>query len=251
LSGKTLTAKILEYIHDNPGASLKDLSRELGIGVNTLRTILYRLKNNGYVEKAGDGYILTSKGEWFVNKILRGEASTPVEEKPSIEAEQTEEVEVSTQPQTMMERERIRVEEEISMRIESLEKRIEDLNKLVETLYKELELIKRELKRAKHVESASDVEKKELARLPEPVMNIKEAYNALGPVLEELKLRGRVEVVGNVVVDSNFYNEFKKKFPIQVSEVDKLSNMERILLDEMIRDARVIKHGGREYRLIS
>jgi len=33
--------------------------------------------------------------------------------------------------------------------------------------------------------------------------------------------------------------------------VDKLSNMERILLDEMIRDARVIKHGGREYRLIS
>jgi len=157
LSGRTLTAKILEYIHDNPGASPKDLSRELGIGVNTLKTILYRLKNNGYVEKAGDGYILTSKGEWFVNKILRGEASIPVEEKPSIEAEQIEEVESSTQPQTTVDSERIGVEEKISMRIESLEKRIEDLNKLVETLFKELELIKKELKRAKHVEPPSDV----------------------------------------------------------------------------------------------
>jgi uncharacterized protein (DUF342 family) len=92
--------------------------------------------------------------------------------------------------------------------------------------------------------------KEEVEGLPKPVMNIREALNTLGPLLDQLRLEGRVEIIGSIVVDREFYEEFKKKFPLPVKEAENLSPMEKTLLNEMIKDARVIKHAGREYRLI-
>ena len=62
---KTLRQKILEEVKSNPGLSLKELSRLLEVSQNTLKNIVYKLKSEGYIEKAGDGYVITPRGERF------------------------------------------------------------------------------------------------------------------------------------------------------------------------------------------
>jgi len=57
--------------------------------------------------------------------------------------------------------------------------------------------------------------------------------------------------IGSLVVDSTFYHEFKSRFPLKVSDIDKLTTYEKLLLEEMRREALVILHAGKEYRLVS
>ncbi len=249
MNGKTLTAKILEYLYENPGASIKDLSTEFSASIPAIRNTLYRLKNNGYVERVGNGYILTSKGEWFVTKIIRGEKQEAIETDNALE--EAVEKPKETQVSDMIKSGEETYDRNIEEKIKELEARILTLTKMFEKVMEELESLKRELKTEKRINKSEPKSEKKLDKLPRPVMNVKEAINILGSRLDELKLEGRVEVIGSIVVDTSFYEEFKKKFPIPVNEVDKLSSMEKILLNEMIRDARVIVHAGKYYKLIS
>ena len=82
-------------------------------------------------------------------------------------------------------------------------------------------------------------------------MNVREAMDTLGPLFDQLRLEGRIEIIGSIVVDKEFYEEFKKKFPIPIKEAENLSPLEKMLLNEMIKDARVIIHAGKHYKLIS
>ncbi|MET1160109.1 MAG: winged helix-turn-helix domain-containing protein [Thermoprotei archaeon] len=256
MSAKTLTAKIMLFLYENPGASLKDISQYIGISVNTARTIIYRLRNNGFVDRAGNGYVLTSKGEWFVSNILlkKEESEKPETEESREEVQAALESESSGASSEYIETASVEVEHKraeqgdlrgLLDRVRKLENEVRKLYELLDKAMSEIKEIKEELARQQRRETSE----KPIEGLPKPVMNIKEAMDQLGPVFEELRLSGRIEIVGNLVVDRNFYEEFKKKFPIPVSEADKLPPMEKMLLQEMIRDARVIVRAGREYRL--
>ena len=68
--------------------------------------------------------------------------------------------------------------------------------------------------------------------------------------MEHYFRKGLAIPLGDVIASPRFLSEFKKKFPLKVSDVKKLSPGERDLLDAMIRDGMVYLYGGREYRLI-
>jgi predicted transcriptional regulator len=265
---RTLSAKILVYLSENPGATLKDLSQVFNISMNTLRNMIYRLRNNGYVEKAGNGYVLTSKGEWFVEKVLKSRETSheSITEEKHVEAPGREAAREASTSESMVKEEQYSGEEEgvveekppsrdtvedtgdLLKRIEMLETTLNELREKLEEVSSEIKRLKEQVVRGS--KSRVRRKKEEVEKLPKPVMNIREALNTLGPLLDQLRLEGRVEIIGSIVVDREFYEEFKKKFPLPVKEAENLSPMEKTLLNEMIKDARVIKHAGREYRIV-
>lgn len=277
---KTLTAKILEFIWENPGATIKDVAIMLNIGLPTARAILYKLKNNGYIEKIGMGYVLTSKGEWFINNVLQRktnnskqimqETREPIEHKEQATSEKEDqiiEVEKEKDYKSTMTEPQEPLKENILSRINLLESKIIELEKTVQKIITDLEAIKSKIKKEEEHEdtsrkkeplkSKSNIElgtkkrdKDHENRLPAPIMYIYEAKNTLGPLLDTLIRSGKAEIIGSLVVDTEFYNEFKKRFPISITEAEKLPPMERRLLEEMNREAIVIIHAGKYYKLI-
>ncbi len=270
MAKKTLMLRILEFLREYNGATIKDISSTLGISMSLARTVIYRLRNNGYVEKVGKGYILTEKGEWFVNKF--GESKTTEETKPEEKSEETlKDTEQSpTQPyiqssvktldkysEKIVEPERRTevskpVNEDllrtVEKRIADIEKEIRMLENTLSNLKQELEKTKEELRKA--MLHGKREKKKDEKGLPKPIMPINEAMSVLGSSFNTLVYQGKIEVVGRLAVDREYYNEFIKKFPLPVRDAEKLSPMEKTLLEEMKRDARVILYAGKEYRLV-
>ncbi len=259
---KTLMLRILEFLKEYSGATIKDIATTLGISMSLTRTVVYRLRNNGYIEKAGKGYILTDKGEWFVNKF--GEPREESVEEVSIEArseeatyeiilpkEQEVEAEIKTQeyktiyPKTT-EEPLTNLEEKICQ----IEKEIIRIEKQITGLRQELNKVREELKKAKIQRIKEKKNEKEEKGLPKPIMYINEAMNALGSMFDTLVYQGRIEVVGRLAVDKKYYEEFIKKFPLSIREAEKLPPLEKTLLEEMKRDARIILYAGKEYRLV-
>jgi len=254
---KTLTAKILLYLSENPGATIKDLSQVFNVSPATIRNMIYRLRNNGYIEKAGNGFILTSKGEWFVTRILGGgkeEKEEDIRETKTsevVEAKVEESVEAEEKTKTRS-TEKTVDRDNLMERIEALEKEIENLKKIIEMISSEIKDIRGKLdSKTSGEEGRERKSEKKIEGLPKPVMNIREAMDSLGSLFDELRLEGRIEIIVSIVVDREFYEEFKKKFPLPIKEADALSPMEKMLLNEMIKDARVIVHAGKYYKLIS
>ncbi|ADI31753.1 winged helix-turn-helix domain-containing protein [Staphylothermus hellenicus] len=277
---KTLTAKVLEIVWQNPGSTIKDVAIMLNISLPTARAILYKLKNNGYIEKTGKGYILTSKGEWFINNVLLKEKTggkESIEQKPEEKPVKTERVIVKNKREAEEDKKEIQavieqkqlvgLEEKVMAKIKLLESRINELEKTIQRITADLESIKNMLKTGKeHAKIMEKTEKpsskpalalgtKKPARntenkLPAPIMYVYEAKNTLGPLLDSLIRSGKAEIIGSLIVDSEFYKEFKKRFPITISEAERLPPMEKKLLEEMNREAIVIIHAGKYYKLV-
>ena len=259
---KTLMLRILEFLKEYSGATIKDIATTLGISMTLARTIVYRLRNNGYIEKAGKGYILTDKGEWFVNKF--GEPREESVEEVSAEAQSGEIVyeitsskEREAEAKTKIQEYKIMYPKTMDEPLSSLEDKIRQIEKeiirveeQVSSLRQELSKIREELKKAKTRRTKEKKNEKEEKGLPKPIMHINEAMNALGSMFNTLVYQGRIEVVGRLAVDKKYYEEFIKKFPLPIREAEKLSPLEKTLLEEMKRDARVILYAGKEYRLV-
>ncbi len=260
MPAQKLTAKILGYINDYPGSTIKDLSIALGISVSMARAIIYRLKNNGYVEKAGMGYYITDKGLWLLSKMTGGrgekrektieetreEKEAPIEEKPKGD-EDISKVEGIAKGKGL---------ESLIERIDTLERRIEDLENRVRDLESYLKRINNKFSsmgRRKGVGGEQVLGRRGVESektLPIPVMSIPDARNKLGSLYDKLIYEGRIIEVNTVVVDREFYDEFIKKFPITVKDAEKLPPLEKKLLDEMKKDARVILKAGKRYELV-
>ncbi len=259
---KTLMLRILEFLKEYSGATIKDIATTLGISMSLARTVVYRLRNNGYIEKAGKGYILTDKGEWFVNKF--GEPREESVEEVSIEArseeatyevilpkEQEVEAEIKTQEyKTIYPKTTEEPLTNLEEKIRQIEKEIIRIEEQITGLRQELNKVREELKKAKIHRIKEKKNKKEEKGLPKPIMYINEAMNALGSMFNILVYQGRIEVVGRLAVDKKYYEEFIKKFPLSIREAEKLPPLEKTLLEEMKRDARVILYAGKEYRLV-
>jgi len=245
LSVKTLTAKILLYLRDYPGVGVKDISESFNISLTTARSILYRLKNLGYIEKAGNGYILTSRGEKLVEAIMK----KSVKDKSTVETVRKD-TSTRSEVEVVKSVEASQVSkpgvDSLEDRVKKLEVEVNELKAIVNQLRMEVESIKDMITSKTRREERSEGE----YVLPKPVMNYKEAYEQLGSKLEQLRIEGKILIIGSIIVDRKIYDEFVKKFPIPVEEESKLSPYEQMLLQEMKKEAYVILHAGREYRLV-
>jgi predicted transcriptional regulator len=260
----SISQRILELLRENPGASLKEISAALEAPINRVRAVLYDLKSRGYVEKAGKGYIVTERGlEYleYLERVRRG--GRPVQEEvqeevgqatPSAppfiektaekqEAEAPREAPMQAhreeKPETgLLQTQLAELESsllKIANRLDEFEKRLTLLERTVRDIEKALEAL-----RKRRIE----------ALLEPPVMPYSEALSRLGAQLERMIMEGRIVRIGSLVADPQFYHEFKSKFPIKLADLDKLSEYEKLLLEEMRKEALVVLHAGKEYRLL-
>jgi len=243
---KPLVHRVLEILRENPGLSVKELSTLLDISVERTRGLLYKLKSSGFIERAGKGYMLTERGLRLLEYLERSKTLLHPEEKPVEETMRIHEEapkptlpETPTTGSTQVVAELVQFQNvivDLKRRVEALEKRIEELEWALRNLEKAVQ--------AKQKRSESLV-------LEEPVMFYSDVVNKYGQVyIEKMISENKVKKVGALVVDSEFYKEFKAKFPIKIQDVDKLSHHEKILLDEMRREAIVVLFAGKEYRLV-
>lgn len=263
---KSLTRKVLVFLKDYPGASVKDVATHLGININLARAILYRLKNKGVVEKVGNGYILTKSGEHIIGKISGKEQVLEKEHTPNntsikemsrtlIETgpeTQKQEEETTSTPATHPVLRETRDEPKIDLMeaIKAVEERIRYLEKELDVIKKEVFRIKNIAENMKQQVQSPPAKKSEVEKLPRPVMPIIEARNILGERLHALTYTGKIVVIGSLAIDGDFYKNFISKFPISRREAEKLPEEEKILLEEMKKEGKVYLHCGKEYRLV-
>ncbi len=267
MPAKRLTTKILEFFKENPGSGIKDLSQYLSISLGIARSIVYRLKNNGFLAKAGSGYILTSKGEWLLERMLEEDTHKQPKRKKEtmipresletmntgVETGKTNLNQHVTEPLKADSSRSIRVEagndtlREVIARIEYLEEKVKKLEESLESITRELRKLKAETPIVKPAPKRKIEEKK---ILPQKIIYMNEARSILGSLFDKLVYQGKIVVIGGLVVDKAFYDEFISKFPLTIKEAEKLSPMEKRLLEEMKREAKVILRAGKRYEVI-
>ncbi|MEM4487281.1 MAG: hypothetical protein QXK88_00525 [Desulfurococcaceae archaeon] len=250
---KTLQQKFLEILRENPGVSLKDATRMLNTDVNTLKKTAYRLRSLGYVERAGNAYILTERGSKYLEYLERVNVSLAGDER----REEVEKISPKTTPSNLFViKENSRNEVERADKGTEEERREDVLNSLrnlIEKLTNLEERVKDLEESIKSIEKAIESlrgKKQEKRNLEHPVMLYNDAVSKYGAVVDRLLAENRLLRIGSLVVDMGFYSDFKSRFPIKVADVDKLSQYHRVLLEEMRKEALVILHGGKEYRLV-
>lgn len=234
---QTIYQRILEVLKENPGVSVKELAVMLGLNANRIRTLTYKLRSLGYIEKAGRGFVITEQGLRFLEYIskkattssdIASETRTEEHTKPPVEFEHTTQLaNKSTLPDTNSIIEKLR---EIERRLVALETKMKNLEKAFST-------ITRRKPEANYV-------------LETPVMYYNDATSKHGPVIDKMVGDGKLVKIGSLVVDTCFYASFKSKFPIRVVDVDKLTPHEKLLLEEMRKEALVVLYAGKEYRLV-
>ncbi|AFK51292.1 hypothetical protein TCELL_0868 [Thermogladius calderae 1633] len=237
---ETLTAKILRFVMENPGVSAKDVAEYLAISPNLARNVLQKLRDKGLVRKEGRGFYITPRGEWLLSRAKTSRVEEAGKEQvvePPAEARVSE-----PSAAEMPGEDRCRALEE---RIRNLEERLRRVEEIV------AKFVKTGGQSGVPEPPRGDVERgKQLPRPPKPVMSVQEALAQYPGMLEQWRIEGVVVQVGNLVVERRFLAEFAKKFPLPVDEVERLDPVERALFEELRREALVILHSGREYRLV-
>jgi predicted transcriptional regulator len=236
---RTYTHIILEYLNMYPGSSVKDISDSTGLSPLIVRKILYKLKNDNYVEKSGNGYVLTERGsrllEYISSKIPEHRETTDKAQQTIIRLEEPKE-DVKSREEHSNEASLKLVSDEIQRRLGYIEKRLSRIEKEIEELRRALSYLSEP--------------KRESKTLPSPVLSFNEAQTLLGSLFERMLYEGKIVRIGKLVVEKSFYEQFKRKFPLKISEVENLSDAEKILMEEMRKEALVILYAGRELRLV-
>ncbi len=82
------------------------------------------------------------------------------------------------------------------------------------------------------------------------LVTLSEARKLASKPIEVYVNEGVAIPIGDYLVNPEFLDKFKKKFPLSVGEIEKMSPEERGLLDSLIKEGLVYLHAGREYRII-
>ncbi|MEL9908492.1 MAG: winged helix-turn-helix domain-containing protein [Desulfurococcus sp.] len=272
MQARSYTLRVLEILNNMPSLSSREIAEILGIDFSRAKEILERLRYSGYIEKAGRGYIITARGRSLLAELTKqktmppqittqekqggpasGEAASS--EKPIGEKRQEGKIEGQSQqaPETPEALDHVSLLvkqlEEFSKRLRELEVKIKDLDARLTSLENFAREVVKHHDMVQHAGSQSSGEGQYV--IETPVMNVNEAQSRLGPLLDKYLLEGRLIRIGALIVDHVFYEEFKKKFPIKASEVSRLSNLEKTLLNEMRNEMLVILYAGKEYRLVN
>lgn len=241
---KTLQARIIEVLQNNPGLTLRELSQVLEIDMNKLRQIIYRLRTQGYIEKIGNTYIVTDKAVRYLNYIEKKKRDKHAEIEVSTQITSVEQdVEIKNEkseisPKTLQYYDIQQVLSDLLARLNEVENRVS----LLESQLRDLE---------KAFISSQRKRQEKPPALEPPVMSYNEAISKYGPIVDRLVIENKLIKIGSLVVDHSFYSDFKNKFPIKLADIDKLNTYEKQLLEEMRKEALVVFHAGREYRLVA
>lgn len=239
---------VFDFLKENPGSNPRKIAEALGVSYNRVRVALYKLRERGLVIRTEKGYTvayraLRMKGEG--KSRLMGKVESDDLRKLSEEVNK------------------------LSKKVNTIEKRISEILNLVENirietknleiaekrLNKEVELVKSSINKLwEHLGKLKfkGYEKDELLSLlsVEKVLSISRAKNIVNKPLEEYISENKVILISSYVVDKEFYNEFKKLFPLSVDRVKNLNEKAKALLRAMVDEGLAYLHKGKEYRLI-
>lgn len=240
--------KILAFLKENPGANAREIAEALGVSYGRVQSTLYRLREKGVIIKTGFGYVISSLKE-------------PI---TSYEEELKEE-HVSTSSDKLMEvlRNLKSLEEKLSTLLAEhhrLDKDVKSVTERVNTLQKELKTLEKKVNelygaiKALHVkwkEKKNVLEDRLISELKrEKVVDVSVARNLALKSIDDYVRSGTVIVISSLVVYKEFYEEFKKKFPIPKERVRELSEKEKMLLRALVDEGLAYLHRGIEYRLV-
>lgn len=215
--------RILRYLRENPGATPRAIADALGISLTQVRVVLNRLRDLGYVTRVpGGGYYA---------RAMQSPANASEVEVEGTSATPTGVLDVVKRLESEV--------RELRQRLEKLEKEVRELRITVESL-------SRTRVQQTQEQSQDRFTKEVKAR---KVLKLSEALAIASKPLDEYVKAGVVKVFADLVVDREFFEEFSRKFPIKRAQLNELSDIERELLNSLIKEGLVYLHGGREYRL--
>jgi DNA-binding Lrp family transcriptional regulator len=215
--------RILRYLRENPGATPRAIADALGISLTQVRAVLNRLRDLGYVTRVpGGGYYARAvQSPANASEVeVEGTSATPTGVFDVVKGLESE----------------VR---ELRQRLEKLEKEVRELRIAVESLGR--------TRVQQTQEQLQDRFTKEVKA--RKVLKLSEALALASKPLDEYVKAGVVKVFADLVVDREFFEEFSRKFPIKKAQLNELSDMERELLNSLIKEGLVYLYGGREYRL--
>ncbi len=233
--------KIINYLLENPGSKPRQIADSIGESLTRVRRALYVLRDRGIIARSGQGYVV-------VRSRLR-ETRENVNEKMEQDKKSRNRMELRTQTNTYKYEELSIDNKWLSEIITNILKTMNELNKKISNIEKEITIIKARL------ESLEKNKNKEMDHFismikQKKIMAVEEAKQYMQKTLEYYVVNGYVVVVGNIIVDKEYYEEFKKKFPLSVSEVKKLDANNLLLLKKLIEEGAIYLHGGNEYRFV-
>jgi len=261
----SLEEEIINYLKENPGASIREIAEALGLNYNIVRTIIYKLRSNGIISKSEKGfYILRDRSRYAgLKDTTKTNVDTLVdtmEQLRSLVNEITKRIESlelkyeniskDLSVYTSLKELVIQLKEtidKVNTKITFLEKEITNLKKQIETLSKYTSTLRRVVpSKDRDVKSSIQALLKS-----QGVIEVEEAKKiADSRIIHELIERGVILIIGPYIVSKEYYNQFKRKFPIPLSEERKLNSLERKLLKVMLSEGLAYIHGGKEYRII-
>ncbi|OYT57565.1 MAG: hypothetical protein B6U76_00620 [Desulfurococcales archaeon ex4484_217_2] len=240
---------VLSFLKENPGSKPREIAEALGISYNRVRIALYKLREKGLVMRTEKGYTATHRAEF---KPFRREKQIIAEsmEKKDIVQTLSEKLSRLEEKVNAMEK-RI---EEIENALEGLRIEIRDLEILSKKLSKDLDMLRNRLngflKYSRKYIMRKQVEDEFLIVLSaEKILNINKARNLASRPIEDYVRENKIIVISSYVVDKEFYEEFKKLFPISKNEVEALNEKFKLLLRAMVDEGLAYLHRGIEYRI--
>ncbi|MDT7888199.1 MAG: winged helix-turn-helix transcriptional regulator [Desulfurococcales archaeon] len=223
---------VLSYLQKHPYSKPREIADGLGFSIVTVRYSLLRLRERGLVVRTSKGYIARSQAR----KEIQQERAAEQTYAPQGEADISKEI------------------GELKERVTELEKTLEDALENLSKLEKELSELKVFIKALQTVEKPQRQRDQFLEILSqEKLMTIAEARKEVSKHMESLEYyidRGDVVVVGDFIVDKQFYESLISRMPIKVDEINALSAKEKILVEAMISEGIVYIDKGKEIKPI-
>ncbi len=226
---------VLAYLKENPGSNPRKIADALGLSLTKVRVALLRLRDRGQVVRTSRGYVAVAQPRDLEAYQVRG----PPVSQAGIKAA------------------------EASSRLDALEKRMSVLEARLDALEERLGMVADELEKLREALRRRGGEDPGLRRTRPRVRELRELLeerkvipldearrHAISRSLKDYLDSGEAVVLGGLVVEKRFYDEFRSRFPIPVGEVSRLTREEKMLLEAMVSEGLAYLHAGREYRLI-
>ncbi len=250
-----LSDRILKYLKENPGSTPREIADNVGVSINTVRRILYFLRDKGLVKRVDRGYIAVIHVSSH-EKLTTSEAELTREEQQSRRENEAHNIDTTSDSKEVIIRENKRTSK---LSDKWLYEIISNIMKQINSLEQRLRLLERELESIKKIvlkEGSRQYHERHIDKLVEivrreKVIPLSMALNYATKPIEYYVEQKLVIPLGKYIVDYNFYVKFKEKIPLKTDEIKLLDEKEKQLLRILIGEGVVYLYKGREYRMIS
>lgn len=219
---------VLSYLQKHPYSKPREIADGLGFSIITVRYALLRLRERGLVVRTSKGYIARSQAKMEAMQEGTGDIHGAGDLLKEIS--------------------------ELKERIAELEKTLEDTLENLSKLEKEVSELRVFIKALQTSGKQQRQRDQFLEKLSqEKLMTIAEARKEASKQMGSLEYyvdRGEVVIIGDFVVDKQFYESLISRMPIKVEDMNTLSAKEKILIEAMISEGLVYIDKGREIKPI-